>query len=461
MKIRTAFGAMLLMGAAAQAKSLHVPKDFATIASALESAADGDTIVLAPGNHTQPAPLKVHKSVTIASRFLETGNRADVETTIVSPATRDMAAWMELAAPDSRIVGITFRGSDEHTLNIKGVSASVLHCRFLGGEDQLSLTRGGGRIADCYFENAGDDGIDCDQSVSWVIENNTIVNAHQDGIEIRLHSKAAPPTTHIFRNNRVVGSGESGLQLIDYQGNSYREFRIHNNVFVDCRGSGVSCMYQEKDNSREAYRGSLMEERAYIYNNTFDGCNYGLTIAPNLIILNNLFVNSRTRGIERGIYVTDALDHSIVDYCLFFNNPEHFDTDVRKGARVLVDRNPQLNPDNELQTGSPCIDAGTARHLWGGSEFIIPRSEYRGTAPDIGAKESGQTEVKAPPGAPMHAALVPAFVPANLVCLVQRRAGSALRTPLLLLLAAARNPVACGAGYRVSRYSPSSSIGGL
>ena len=91
--------------------------------------------------------------------------------------------------------------------------------------------------------------------------------------------------------NEVIGSGESGIQLIDYESDSYREFFIHNNLFKSCRGAGVSCMYKEKDNSSEVYRGSLMQEKAYVFNNTFVKCNYGLTISPGLVILNNIFVN--------------------------------------------------------------------------------------------------------------------------------------------------------------------------
>jgi hypothetical protein len=142
-----------------------------------------------------------------------------------------------------------------------------------------------------------------------------------------------------------------------------------------------------------------MEEQAWVHNNTFDGCNYGLTIAPGLVALNNIFANSRTRGVERGIYVTDSVDRSIVDHCLFYNNAQHFDSDIRKGARVMIDRDPQLDPDFRLLNGSPCIDAGTARYSWEGAEFTIPETEYEGTAPDLGAKEFGRTDTEPPPGA--------------------------------------------------------------
>ena len=371
----------------AQANIISVPETRPTLSKAISDAAYGDTILLAHGTYTQPGLLKVNKKLMIASQFIFSNNQNDIESTIISAGTDDMAEWFELSAENSSVVGIRFVGNEEHTLHITAPYASVTHCQFIGGKDQLSITGGGGYIGHCYFENAGDDAIDCDESISWTIEYNLIVNAHQDGIEVRLHDKEAPLTTHIFRYNEVIGSGESGIQLIDYEGNSYREFFIHNNLFRNCQGSGVSCMYKEKDNTNEVYRGSLMEEKAFVFNNTFAKCNYGLTISPGLVILNNIFANLSTQGIERGIYVDDGNDLSIVDYCLFFNNPAHYDADINLGKNILVDKDPLLNANFELQAGSPCIDSGIDNYSWQKRTFKISSSDYIGKKPDLGPKE--------------------------------------------------------------------------
>ncbi len=371
----------------AQANIISVPGMKSTLSEAIEDAADGDTILVAPGTYTQPDLLKVNKAVLIASHFILSNNQTDIESTKINAGTDDMGEWFELSAENSSVVGIRFIGNGEHTLHITAPYASVTHCQFIGGKDQLSITGGGGYIAHCYFENAGDDAIDCDNSTSWTIEYNLIVNAHQDGIEVRLHDKVAPLTTHIFRYNEVIGSGESGIQLIDYQDDSYREFFIHNNIFRNCMGAGVSCMYQEKDNTSEVYKGSLMVEKAFVFNNTFVKCNYGLTISPGLIILNNIFVNLLTKGIERGVYVNDDNDNSIVDYCLFYNNPTHYDPDVKIDSNILEDKDPLLNDNFELREGSPCINAGIDHFRWGKTTFKAPTSDYIGSKPDLGAKE--------------------------------------------------------------------------
>jgi hypothetical protein len=370
-----------------QATIISVPETKPTLLEAIKDAAKGDTILLAPGTHTQPKLLNVNKAVMIASHFILSNNQKDIESTVINAGTNDMGEWFELSAENSSVVGIRFVGNEEHTLHITAPYASVTHCQFIGGKDQLSVTGGGGYIAHCYFENAGDDAIDCDKSKSWTIEYNLIVNAHQDGIEVRLHDKDAPLTTHIFRYNEVIGSGESGIQLIDYEDDSYREFLIHNNLFRSCRGAGVSCMYQEKDNTSEVYRGSLMQEKAFVFNNTFAKCNYGLTISPGLIILNNIFVDLSTKGIERGIYVDDSNDNSIVDYCLFYNNTTPYDPDIKIGKNIIEDQDPLLNDNYELGDGSPCIKAGIDQYSWGGTTFKLPTSDYIGDKPDLGAKQ--------------------------------------------------------------------------
>ncbi|MBN2411670.1 right-handed parallel beta-helix repeat-containing protein [candidate division KSB1 bacterium] len=381
---------VLCFGLIVHANVIHVPGQKTTIADAIQMASDGDTVLVARGTYTQAALLNINKPVTVASHYIYSQNEEDIDNTIIEPMSEEMEEWIELSAQNSRIIGFKLMGSDFHTLNITSSYAEVMCCKFIGGKDQLSMSRGGGYVGYCYFENGGDDGIDCDNSVNWIIEHNTIVNAYQDGIEIRLQDKEAPLTTHIFRYNKIIGSGESGIQIIDYQGNSYREFYVHHNIFQDCRGSGFSCMYQEIDNTSEVYKGSLMQEKAYVYNNTFIGCNYGLTLSPGLTVLNNIFVHLKTMGIERGEYVNDDNDLSFIDFCLFYDNPVHYDPDIRIGTNIIMDKDPLLDEDQNLLSGSPAIDAGTEQFAKQGMTLEIPASDYAGIHPDFGAKEFGK-----------------------------------------------------------------------
>ncbi len=371
---------------------INVPSQYSSISEAVQASSIGDTILVAQGNYELPELLKIDKAVTVASNFIFSKNEKDIDNTIITPLSSEMHEWFEVAAKDARVIGFKFIGNTHHTLNITAEYAYVTHCKFFGGNDQLSFSGGGGYVGYCYFENAGDDALDCDQSITWTIEHNTIVNAHQDGIEIRLHHKKAPLTIHHFNNNTVIAAGESGIQLIDYKGNSFREFYIHNNIFQDCEGAGVSCMYKEKDNTKEVYRGSLMEETAFVYNNTFAGCNYGLTISPGLLILNNIFVNTKTNAIGRGIYVNDSNDKSIVDYSLFYNNKSNYDEGVILGENNLIDVNPMLDSQFGLKSGSPSIDKGILNYEWQGKKIDLSETKFVGQSIDLGALELGKSQ---------------------------------------------------------------------
>ena len=377
------------IGFTIKASVIKVPSEFTTIEDALNQAQAGDTLFVAPGTYIIQKKLIINKRIVLISDYISASDIKLIDNTIIKPATKDMHEWFELAADNSKVIGFKFLGNSKHTLNITASNVSVTHCKFIGGKDQLSMSGGGGYVGYCYFEGAGDDAIDCDNSIDWIIEHNTIVNAYQDGIEVRLHPKKEPLTKHYFRYNTIIGSGESGIQLIDYKGNSYREFYINNNVFKNCRGTGVSCMYKEKDNTVEVYRGSLMEETAYVYNNTFAECNYGITISPGLIIINNIFSGIKTKAIERGIYVNNNNDRSITDYCDFFDNKMNFNKDVVIGKNNLINIDPRFDNNYLLKSGSPCIDAGVAAYTYTGKELVISKSNYSGAAPDIGAFEYG------------------------------------------------------------------------
>jgi len=341
---------LLLSAALVSAKNIQVPAEFSTLKEAVSAAANGDTVLLAPGVYSQSKLLRVDKAITLASNFIHSRLESDIDNTIIRAASDDLEEWFELAAENSQVIGITFQGNGEHTFNITASFATVAFCKFFGGKDQLSISDGGGYIGNCYFESAGDDGIDCDNSINWIIEYNTIVNAHQDGIEIRLHPKEAPMTIHIFRYNRIIGAGQSGIQLIDYQGDSHRTFYIHNNIFKDCRGAGFSSMYQEKDNTNEKYKGSLMMETAFIY-----------------------------------------------------NNPIHYDADVSLGENNIIDVDPMLGKDFTLNEKSVCIDKGVSEFQWKKKTLSISKENYIGSAPDIGAIEYGQAQGTRATRAVVHA----------------------------------------------------------
>ncbi|MHC4309626.1 MAG: hypothetical protein ACYSSN_06750, partial [Planctomycetota bacterium] len=191
-----------------------------------------------------------------------------------------------------------------------------------------------------------------------------------------------PLTTHIFRYNTVFKAGQSGIQLVDYAGDSKRTFQIYGNLFLNCKGSGVSMMANE--HSDENHEGSDMVENVIVYNNTFYSCNHGMTLSPKAIVLNNI-VSNCLKGVSKGKYITSDNDKTLVDYCLFFKNQIDYDSGITKGSNILTeDPNFKDTKTFELSEGSPAIDAGTAKYA---EVLKIPDGAYNGSAPDLGAKE--------------------------------------------------------------------------
>jgi hypothetical protein len=375
------------------ANIIHVPADFSTIQKGINAATAGDTVLIANGQYLTDS-LKVDKHLVIASNYILSRINTDIENTIIQATALAGKEWflVNSAATNSKIIGLRIEGNNQHSLGIENGYTEITHCQFINGKDQLSFegstsTPAGGYVGYCYFEGAGDDAIDCDKTTNWIIEFNTIINAHQDAIEVRLQDKSGPLTTHIFRFNTIINSGESGIQFINYPENSFRKFEVYGNIFKNCLGAGVSCMYNTE--TTEDYKGSDMEERAIIYNNTFVGCNFGLTMAPHIVCLNNIFTDSQSKAVGVSEYVSNENDHSIVDYCNFHNNPVNFDDDLAIGVNIL--NVPPRFVDTtkyELLPSSECVDRGCTYFIWEGDTALsIPTNRYFGAAPDLGASE--------------------------------------------------------------------------
>jgi hypothetical protein len=372
---------------------IHIPDNYGTIQEGINASTEDDTVLIAQGIYIHDN-LLVNKRLVIASNYIESNDSADIDSTTIKASPIAGREWFLInsAATGTKIIGLKIEGNSEHSMAVLNTYTGIIHCKFIGGNDQLSFEGSldlyaGGYVGYCYFEGAGDDGIDCDDTGNWIIEHNTIINSHEDGIEVRLQPKSGPLTSHIFRYNSIINPGQSGIQIINYPEDSFRELQIYGNIFKNCQGSGVSCMYNTQTD--ENYQGSDMEEKAIIYNNTFDNCNYGLTEAPELIILNNIFANCNTKGIARGNYVTDDNDNSIMEYCDFYNNPTNYDADINRGTNIFYfDPEFEDTTTYDLSASSEAIDAGTATYSWQGQSVLnISDSDYIGSAPDLGATE--------------------------------------------------------------------------
>jgi hypothetical protein len=293
--------------------TIRVPQDYATIQKAIDAAGDGDTIVVGPGTYSGGIVIS-GKSITLISLYQATGDPSLVDETIIkggSPGVR-----IDESAPNTTIAGF----------------------HFLGGEDAVQFYAQGGRCLDNFFDHtvndaisfedvggvargnrivgAGDDGVDVDAaSANVLIENNTISQVGDDGIEIRNQNYHGSLVTHTIRGNTIIGSEEDGIQLIDYSELSDRAFVIQNNVIRGSADVGLGIM--DNGETREDFRGASMPERVTVSNNTFDGNRYGITGGDNLTATDNTISNS-----DLGLKNVDG--QSTVTGTRFINNDVNY-----------------------------------------------------------------------------------------------------------------------------------------
>jgi cysteine-rich repeat protein len=374
------------LAASANAAVFSVPAQFPTIQAAINAAASGDVIEVAPGVYPQALTVS-GKTLEIRSRFATSGDPADIEATVLEVSSGDVVTT--LAAADLLLRGLSLRnGSAAVRVNV-GTRVEFVDGRVRDTSDGISL-EGGSQAADpiaravirrSILEGSSDDAVDSDGKSELWIEDSEIRNNGDDGIEIRLHNNsfaAGESIAHVIQRNRFTGNGEDGVQLIDYDALTPRSFRIERNVFASnvMAGLGLMC----NGNTIESFEGCPMPEAVRLVNNSFVGNDHGLSGGSDLVGVNNLFAGNGTLGAK------NVAGASLLAQNLFHaNGTDHAGSNVDAASTLLAD--PLLNT-LLLQDGSPAIDAGVA-FFQHGSEVVLnlPASEYGGAAPDLGALE--------------------------------------------------------------------------
>ena len=231
------------------------------------------------------------------------------------------------------------------------------------------------------FEYNNDDGIDLDQDVDIEIANNIIRYNRDDGIEIRLQPYTGSTLTNNIHDNIIIGNGEDGIQIIDYDGLSDRVLYIRNNIIADSNEVGIGCM--DNGETNEDYRAASIPEPIYVINNTFYKNLYGITGGDNMVVKNNIFA-------EIGLTALKKVDGaSSITHNAFWQNGTDF-SDTSPGVGNYLNINPLFTDaadgDYHLQSQagrwdpnlndwvvdvntSPCIDAGDPNSDWTGESW--------------------------------------------------------------------------------------------
>jgi parallel beta-helix repeat protein len=370
-----------------RAAVVRVPEAVAGIQAAINVAQSGDTVMISPGTYNGRLVIS-GKSVTLASRYIETGDTNDIALTTIT-ASGTILAIQPTVGAGTTVQGLTFLNGD-HQVQIFTRPVSVLDCHFIGGSDQVSFEGGGGLVRGCRFFHSSDDGIDIDNASDPTVENNTILQSGNDGIEMRLHSYTGPTLQIVFRGNVISECVEDGIQLIDYPGLSSRDILIEGNVLEDNLMVGLGCMAD--GNTDEDFAGAPLVESVRVIGNTICGNPIGVTGGDNMLLMNNVIAGNTQIGVKR------VSASSLVSHNLFWGNATHYTGSIVESTTTLI-QDPYLDTDYHPEPGSPCIDAGAISILWNGKK--VGAGPYLGVAPDLGAHEGPAGTTLSAPG-PSH-----------------------------------------------------------
>ena len=377
----------------------HVPDSISTIQAAIDSAANGDTILVAPGIYIETLLIN-GKNIVIGSNFLTTGDSTYIDSTIIdgNNTTRPVTI---LGSVDSAMVFTGFtvqngslggigcgqgaspiisynivRNNHGHT-NYAGISCSagnpiIRYNKIVGNINGSSITDNGGGIA-CFF------------SGSPIIYKNIIKNNYANkggGIYCFV-----PGYTPIIRDNIIDGNiSDNGGGI--YCDNSSPVIR-YNTISSDSASNSGGGIYCDNNSNPEIRYNLICDNQAINAGGGIYSRNSLPLIENNTICGNNsffwgsaMYIESSLPNISNNIFANNTGSAAVVtgaalNYCDFYNNTGgHFSaTPSGTGVITTINNNgdscdvyynifmdPQFTDttifDFSLTENSPCIDAG-------------------------------------------------------------------------------------------------------
>jgi hypothetical protein len=210
---------------------------FLTISSALDSARDGDTVFLMPGEYREVVKVLKLRHLTILG--------ADPATTIVDAG--DEYAAFELRTDSNRVSRLTIRGGDSHGIWVRDGQQFIDHCVIVGNGDRgIYLSSFAGRayanITHCTVADNGEVGIHAARDDSNTVITDCIIAFNKRGVVTdQPEGKLVVRRNCLFGNgvdfDRVVPGDSSILQDPQFVDRENGDFQLKNGS--PCIGMGA------------------------------------------------------------------------------------------------------------------------------------------------------------------------------------------------------------------------------
>ena len=170
---------------------------FPTISAALDSARNGDTVFVMPGEYHEVVKVLKLRHITLLG--------ADPATTIVD--AEDAYAAIELRTDSNRVSGFTVRGADSHGLWVRDGQQFIDHCLIIGNGDRgIYLSSFAGHayasITHCTVADNGEVGIHAARDDSNTVITDCIIAFNQRGVVTD-----QPEGKIVVRRNCLFGNG--------------------------------------------------------------------------------------------------------------------------------------------------------------------------------------------------------------------------------------------------------------
>jgi hypothetical protein len=170
---------------------------FQTISAALDSARDGDTVFVMPGEYRETVKVAKLRHITLLG--------ADPSTTVIDATDRYSA--IELRTDSNRVSGLTLRNADSHGIWVRDGQQYIDHCVIANNGDRgIYLSSFAGyayaRITHCTVVENGEVGIHAARDDSNTVITDCIVAFNPRGIVTD-----QPEGRLIVRRNCLFGNG--------------------------------------------------------------------------------------------------------------------------------------------------------------------------------------------------------------------------------------------------------------